>query len=95
MFTNSEAGESATVTLTADLHARPAAQVVRIVAEHEADVSLTVGGRDADARSVLALMGLGATTGQEVTVRAEGPQATQALAAVTELLADLPVEATP
>jgi phosphotransferase system HPr (HPr) family protein len=62
---------------------------------HQADVWLNVAGRDADGRSVLALMGLGATAGQGVTVRAEGPQATQALAAVTELLANLPVEATP
>jgi phosphotransferase system HPr (HPr) family protein len=94
MSTSSEASKSATVTLSADLHARPAAQIVRLVAEHQADVWLTAGGRDADGHSVLALMGLGATTGQGVTVRAEGPQATQALAAVTELLANLPVEAT-
>jgi phosphotransferase system HPr (HPr) family protein len=95
MSTNSEASKWATVSLTADLHARPAAQIVRLVAEYQADVWLTAGGRDADARSVLALMGLGATAGQGVTVRTGGPQATQALAAVTELLASLPVEATP
>jgi phosphotransferase system HPr (HPr) family protein len=94
MSASSESMSTAQVTLTADLHARPAAQVVRIVAAHEAGVWLRVGDRDADGRSVLALMGLGAVAGQDVTVRADGPQAAEALAAVTALLTAPAVEST-
>ena len=73
--------------LAADLHARPAGQVTRAATGVDARVWLTVDGRDeVDARSVLAVMGLGAVTGQTVRVRGEGPQAAQAVAAVVAVL---------
>ena len=55
-------------------------------ARFSASVSLSVGGRSADAKSVLAVMGLGATGGQLVTVSAEGPDAGEAVAAVVAIL---------
>jgi PTS hybrid protein len=64
------------------LHARPAAQLVRTVSAFDALV--TVNG--VDARSVLALVGLGATGGQEVVVAATGPQARYAVNAVVDEL---------
>lgn len=72
------------VPLTNDvgLHARPAALVTRAVAPFDATV--TVNG--ADARSVIALMGLGLRTGAELHLRATGPQAAEALAALEELV---------
>lgn len=53
------------------LHARPAAMVARIAAEHDARV--TVNGTDA--ASVLALMGLALPGGAQVELQASGPQA--------------------
>jgi phosphocarrier protein HPr len=85
-----------TVMLPADLHARPAGQVVQTVAGFDAAVTVAFGGLEVDARSVLALMRLGATAGTEVTLRASGPQADQALAAVGLLLGETAeVEARP
>ena len=76
------------VVLHADLHARPAGQVTRAAAGHDATVWLSVGEREAvDARSVLAVMGLGATAGQPVRVRGEGRDAGAAVAAVVAVLA--------
>ena len=73
--------------LAADLHARPAGQVTRAATGVDARVWLTVDGRDeVDARSVLAVMGLGAVAGQTVRVRGEGPQAAEAVAAVVAVL---------
>ena len=73
--------------LAADLHARPAGQVTRAATGLDARVWLTVEGRDeVDARSVLAVMGLGAVAGQTVVVRGEGPQAADAVAAVVAVL---------
>jgi len=73
--------------LAADLHARPAGQVTRAATGVDARVWLTVEGRDeVDARSVLAVMGLGAVAGQTVVVRGEGPQAAVAVAAVATVL---------
>jgi phosphotransferase system HPr (HPr) family protein len=76
------------ITLDGDLHARPAGALAVAAAKFTADVSLTVGEKTANAKSVLAVMGLGATTGQQVTATAEGPDAEQAVAAVVAILAD-------
>jgi phosphotransferase system HPr (HPr) family protein len=73
--------------LAADLHARPAGQVTRAAPTVDARVWLSVDGRDeVNARSVLAVMGLGAITGQTVLVRGEGPQAAEAVAAIVTIL---------
>lgn len=76
------------ITLAGDLHARPAGQLAVAAARFAADVSLTVGDRTANAKSVLAVMGLGATAGQQVTATAEGHDAEQAVAAMIAVLAD-------
>lgn len=77
----------ARVVLPADLHARPAGLVTRAAAGHDATVWLSVGDRDeVDARSVLAVMGLGAVAGQEVRVRGTGPAAATAVAEVVAVL---------
>ena len=76
------------ITLSGDLHARPAGQLAVAAAKFTADVTLTAGERSANAKSVLAVMGLGATTGQQITAAATGPDAEQAVAAVIAILAD-------
>jgi phosphocarrier protein HPr len=77
----------AVITLTGDLHARPAGSLAVAAAKFESVLELTVGASRADARSVLAVMGLGATSGQQVTVRATGPDASQAVAVMIDILA--------
>ena len=76
------------VTLTGDLHARPAGALAVAAAKFSSAVSLTVGGSRADAKSVLGVMGLGATSGQHVTVAADGPDAEEAVAAIVAILAE-------
>jgi phosphotransferase system HPr (HPr) family protein len=78
----------AAVTLAGDLHARPAGSLAVAAAKFESAVELRVGASQADARSVLAVMGLGATSGQQVTIRAAGPDARQAVATMIDILAD-------
>ncbi len=76
------------ITLTGDLHARPAGALAVAAARFSSAVSLTVhGGSTADAKSVLGVMGLGATSGQQVTVSAEGSDAAAAVAAIAAILA--------
>lgn len=76
-------GDVLTRTLTLrnslGLHARPAAQVARMVADHDAEVTIN----DTPAASVLALMGLGLAGGAEAVIRASGPQASEVLEALT------------
>jgi phosphotransferase system HPr (HPr) family protein len=86
MSASSDAVVVRDVVLPADLHARPAGDVTRAVAQYDARVRLVVGDREADARSVLAVMGLGATAGQTVSVRGEGQGARSAVDAVVVVL---------
>jgi phosphotransferase system HPr (HPr) family protein len=60
--------------------------VTRAVSSYDAQVRLVVDGRVADARSVLAVMGLGAVAGETVEVTGEGPQAEAAVDAVAGVL---------
>jgi phosphocarrier protein HPr len=83
-----------TVRLPADLHARPAGQLSMTAAHFTSKVTLMVGEREIDARSVLLVMQLGATKGTEVTVRAEGEDAAEAVDTLSSMLAAVtPVDA--
>jgi phosphocarrier protein HPr len=77
-----------TITLAGDLHARPAGALAVAAAKFESAVELTTGASRADAKSVLAVMGLGAASGQQVTVRATGRDAPDAVAALIGILAE-------
>ena len=68
------------------LHARPAAQVAAALANLDAEVSLQAQGREANARSVVAMMALGVTHGGVVVASAQGREAAAALAALDQLL---------
>ena len=76
------------ITLAGDLHARPAGSLAIAAAKFESSIELSAAGRSADATSVLSIMGIGATSGQLVTVRATGPDAAEAVAAITGILAE-------
>ena len=76
------------ITLTGDLHARPAGALAVAAAKFSSAVSLIAGPSQADAKSVLSVMGLGATSGQHITVAAEGPDAEEAVAAILTILAE-------
>jgi phosphotransferase system HPr (HPr) family protein len=82
----SESCEAA-ITLTGDLHARPAGSVAVAAAKFESAVEVIAGASKADAKSVLGIMGLGATSGQEIMIRATGDDARAAVAALIDILA--------
>jgi phosphocarrier protein HPr len=65
-----------------DLHARPAAQLVRTAMRYTAAVTVYMGDRQADAKSVLAVLGLDARRGTQLRLRAEGREAAQAIDAL-------------
>jgi phosphotransferase system HPr (HPr) family protein len=75
------------VVLPAHLHARPAGRLARAAAGFASAVQLEYAGRRVNPTGVLAVMGLGATAGSTVTVRAQGPDAEQAVATLVEILA--------
>jgi phosphocarrier protein HPr len=76
------------ITLTGDLHARPAGALAVAAGRFTSAVQVTVDGRSVDAKSVLSVMGLGATSGQHVTVSAAGPDAQEAVTALVAILSE-------
>ena len=69
------------VSLEHGIHARPAALLAGAVKGFAAAVTLVARGREASARSTIALMTLGVRKGDEVEIRATGAEAEAALSA--------------
>lgn len=84
-----------TVPLAHGIHARPAARIGATAREFDAEVEIVAGGRRANVRSAVALMGLGLKLGQKVTVEARGPDAAAALSAVGDLIETMEEAAAP
>ncbi len=64
------------------LHARPAARFVQAANRFASRIVLRQDGREADAKSLIALLGLTIRPSTEITLTADGPDADAALAAL-------------
>jgi phosphocarrier protein HPr len=73
-----------TVTLprTIALHARPAGAFVKTALKFQSRLTVAVDGKVADAKSILAVLALGAVGGTELRLTAEGDDADAALDAL-------------
>lgn len=87
----SDAGLSAQAVLNIcnqrGLHARASAKFVKLASEFESEIRVTRDGVTVDARSIMGLLMLGAGIGCDVQVAAEGPDAAEAVAALSDLVA--------
>ena len=79
-----------TVRNPSGLHARPAATFVRAAAGFTSEVQVTNLTRDpersASAKSVLGVMGLGVSSGHEIRLSTDGPDADEALETLSRLV---------
>ena len=76
-----------TIQHAAGLHARPAALFVQTANKYKSIIKVQHGEREANAKSIMGILTLGASQGAVVTVRAEGEDAAQALDGLRELVA--------
>ncbi len=77
----------ATIVNQEGLHARPAARIVRLASNFTAEIELSKDGMDVNGKSIMGVMMLAAECGSEITIRANGPDAEQAVLALAELVA--------
>jgi phosphotransferase system HPr (HPr) family protein len=77
-----------TVTLEANLHARPAGRLAQAAARFASAIELEHAGRTVSPTGILSVMALGATAGSAVTVRASGPDAEHATRELARVLAE-------
>ena len=77
----------ATIVNSLGMHARPAAQVVRLAATFTAHIELERDGQVVNGKSIMGVMTLAAECGAVVRVRAEGDDAEAAVTALQGLIA--------
>jgi phosphotransferase system HPr (HPr) family protein len=71
-----------TVLDPSGLHGRPAARFVQVASRFTSAVTLHVGDRSANAKSMVALLGLTIRPQSRITISAEGGDAEEVLAAL-------------
>ena len=69
------------------LHARPAAEIVKLAAKYKSDITLARDDLEVNGKSIMGVMMLAAEYGSNILVRANGPDAEQAVNAIAELVA--------
>jgi len=74
------------ITNKRGLHARASAKIVEAAARFQSVVTVNRDGQSVNARSIMGLMMLAASTGAEVEICAEGADAAEALIAIVALV---------
>lgn len=70
------------------LHARPAAEIVKLAAKFKSEITIVKDDLDVNGKSIMGVMMLAAEHGSTILVRAEGPDADAALEALATLVSN-------
>lgn len=70
------------------LHARAAAKLTHLAGGFQAEIWISRSGRRVNAKSIMGVMMLAAGQRSTVLIEAEGPDADQAIAALSKLIAE-------
>ena len=68
------------------LHARPAAEIVKTAAKFKADITLVRDELEVNGKSIMGVMMLAAEYGSTLRLRADGPDAEEAVSALAKLI---------
>lgn len=68
------------------LHVRPATKLADLAGKFKSQVTIHKDGQDVSARSIIELLTLAAALGTELRIRAEGPDAVEAVDAIEKLV---------
>ncbi|HZG61308.1 MAG TPA: phosphocarrier protein HPr [Anoxybacillus sp.] len=75
------------VTSESGIHARPATMLVQAASKFDSDINLEYNGKTVNLKSIMGVMSLGIPQGAEIKIVAEGSDAEEAIASLTETLA--------
>ncbi|MFD2229665.1 HPr family phosphocarrier protein [Alkalimarinus sediminis] len=70
------------------LHARAAAKLVSTATRFESSIKIARNGKEVDGKSIMSVMMLAASCGTDIELIIEGPDETEAVEALKELIAD-------
>jgi phosphocarrier protein len=68
------------------LHARPAAEIVKLAAKYASDITVVREDLEVNGKSIMGVMMLAAECGSTLQLKAEGPDAAEALDALERLI---------
>ena len=68
------------------LHARPAAEIVKMAAKFKSDILLVRDDLEVNGKSIMGVMMLAAEYGASLLLRADGPDETEAVGAIATLI---------
>ena len=81
------AEQSVTILNKNGLHARPAAEMVKAAAKFKSDITISREDIEVNGKSIMGVMMLAAECGSTIMLRAKGPDAQEAIAALASLVA--------
>ncbi len=68
------------------LHARPAAEMVKAAARYQSDITISRDDLEVNGKSIMGVMMLAAEYGASITLKADGPDADEAIEALALLV---------
>lgn len=68
------------------LHARPASLLVNTAGKFQSNIRLVKNDKEVDLKSILGVMSLAVTSGETVVIKADGPDAEEAVKQLTALI---------
>ncbi len=68
------------------MHARPAAEIVKLAAKYASDITVVREDLEVNGKSIMGVMMLAAECGSTLQLKAEGPDAAEALDALEKLI---------
>lgn len=77
---------STTIVNRLGLHARAATQLVNCASAFGSEIWIDLGDRRVNAKSIMGVLTLAATTGSQIRIEADGEDEAEALAALVQLI---------
>lgn len=68
------------------IHARPSSMIVQEANKYSSEVAIVKDGNEVNAKSIMGIMSLGITKSTEITIKAEGTDAQDAVDALVKLV---------
>lgn len=76
----------ATLNNKTGLHARPASMFVKEASKYSSDIRVIKDGQEYNAKSIMGILGMGATMGTRLTITAEGSDEREAVTALKNMI---------
>ena len=75
-----------TISNRMGLHARPAAEFVKLAGKFDAEIQLSKDGFEVNGKSIMGVLMLAAEQGTEMVIRGKGDDAAEAVEALSQLI---------